>query len=289
MAEETDMSIKYNSLLVRIIIVIVFSAIFLGSYNLYLKQKSTAITDDMLLRQTTSFLIISAIKSSLGIIEGSTVGGEISGIIVSAESNLQVGDIVQAPYDLVDFIWKILLYGIVIITFIKILFVANLTDLGIYIYLLGLILYFLQLTMLKASILVHLAKKIIIIGLVISLFIPLTLLISYNITDLFTHNLEKDVSLQLKQVDNDWNSFRQQLSLKDLKKTSIVTVEFVNKLYKRMLSILVEYISILFIRFLLFPIITGLILYYLFKSVIKNLLFIGWKNEQFSSALQKNL
>lgn len=283
------MSIKYNSLLVRIIIVIVFSAIFLGSYNLYLKQKSTAITDDMLLRQTTSFLIISAIKSSLGIIEGSTVGGEISGIIVSAESNLQVGDIVQAPYDLVDFIWKILLYGIVIITFIKILFVANLTDLGIYIYLLGLILYFLQLTMLKASILVHLSKKIIIIGLVISLFIPLTLLISYNITDLFTHNLEKDVSLQLKQVDNDWNSFRQQLSLKDLKKTSIVTVEFVNKLYKRMLSILVEYISILFIRFLLFPIITGLILYYLFKSVIKNLLFIGWKNEQFSSALQKNL
>ncbi|MCH7549547.1 MAG: hypothetical protein IH969_08455, partial [Candidatus Krumholzibacteriota bacterium] len=68
--------------------------------------------DDTLERDMVTFLLITAVKASLAMIEGSNVG-------VGFE--LQVGDIVQPAYDYVDFFWRAFLYAFMVLGFYKLL------------------------------------------------------------------------------------------------------------------------------------------------------------------------
>jgi len=65
-------------------------------------------------KSTTIFLSLSAIKAFTAVIEGSQVG-------ISAIGNfsLQVGDIVQSLYDIIDIMWKISFLGVVSLTIQK--------------------------------------------------------------------------------------------------------------------------------------------------------------------------
>jgi len=87
----------------------VLLGIFLLLLILYvlLKGPSLDLTRYTLERQSGSFLLVSTLKSSLAMIEGSDIG---------IGFRLEVGDIVQSTYDLVDFTWKMLLYGILLIS-----------------------------------------------------------------------------------------------------------------------------------------------------------------------------
>ena len=104
----------------------VLLGIFLLLLVLYglLKGPSIDLTQYTLNRQSGSFLLVSTLKSSLAIIEGSDIG---------IGFRLEVGDMIQATYDLVDFTWKMLLYGILLITFSKIFHESNLVDVGMYV------------------------------------------------------------------------------------------------------------------------------------------------------------
>ena len=97
----------------RIIQVLILLAVFavLVVMYMFIKSPSLDLTKFTLERQSKSFLLVSTLKSSLAMIEGSDVGFGF---------RLEVGDIVQSTYDLVDFTWKMLLYGILLITFSKI-------------------------------------------------------------------------------------------------------------------------------------------------------------------------
>ncbi len=63
-------------------------------------------------RTLSGFLLLSAIKSSLAMLEGSTVG---------IGFNLQVGDLVQSVYDYVDIAWKAVLAGGTALVILKLL------------------------------------------------------------------------------------------------------------------------------------------------------------------------
>jgi len=255
------------------IMLIVVAIIVIIAYYYFLKPEAISVTDESLVRQTTSFMIISAIKSTLSVIEGSTIGGEVSALVLSAESNLQAGDIVQAPYDFIDFIWRILLYSIFAITLFKMLFLTNLTDLGLYMFFLGiLLLNMILLFKLKLPALRIFLKKLIILGALLSLILPTIIIVSAKAADLTIYNIEKNISSKLRGLEQEWKDFRNQISVKDLKRSAQFTLDFLNSLYKQSLLILIEYISLIVVKFLFFPIITALIIYYIFNNLGKILL-----------------
>lgn len=77
----------------------------LATYNAIYLEKAQQ-------RTLSGFLILSAIKSSLAMLEGSTVG---------IGFNLQVGDLVQSVYDYIDVAWKAVLAGGTAIVILKLL------------------------------------------------------------------------------------------------------------------------------------------------------------------------
>ena len=111
----------------RALFLLLIFGVLLGIYWL-LKSPALDTTKFTLERQSASFLLVSTLKSSLAMIEGSDVG---------IGFRFEVGDIVQSTYDLVDFTWKMLLYGILLITFSKIFFESNVINIGLYILGLG--------------------------------------------------------------------------------------------------------------------------------------------------------
>jgi len=69
------------------------------------------LVDETLERDQATFLVLSGIKTSLAMIEGSSVGVGFS---------LEVGDIVQPAYDYVDFFWRVFLYAFLVMGTYKI-------------------------------------------------------------------------------------------------------------------------------------------------------------------------
>jgi hypothetical protein len=96
-----------------------------------LNEKAIGLIDEALVRDQVTFLAISAIKASLAIVEGSTVGIGIE---------VQVGDIVQPAYDYIDFFWEMFLYAFMVMGFYKLLLETELLYMGIPIIGAGLIL-----------------------------------------------------------------------------------------------------------------------------------------------------
>jgi len=102
----------------------VFANDFVARITLYdaLNQNTGALIDDALEENQITFLGLSAIKASMALIEGSSVG---------LGFKLEVGDIIQPAYDYVDFFWRIFLYAFLIMGFYKILLDTGLLSLGI--------------------------------------------------------------------------------------------------------------------------------------------------------------
>jgi len=151
---------------------------------LYVSIKGPAldITDFTLERQSASFLVVSTLKSSLAMIEGSDIG---------VGFRLEVGDIIQSTYDLVDFTWKILLYGILLITFSKIMFESDLINIGLYILAAGFLLYVssLFIQQYKEKIL-SIGAGVIIAGMIISFYIPVSTLVSFRTCEYFVGHID---------------------------------------------------------------------------------------------------
>jgi hypothetical protein len=134
----------------------------------YLNTQALDLTQDALDRNLKSFLSVSAIKAVVALIEGSTVGMGFQ---------LQVGDLVQPAYDYIDFVWKLLLYSLLILGFYHLLLQTGILTVGIQI--IGLGLLFWGAAMLYP--LSHLdarawARRLVLLGVLVAFVVPLALL-----------------------------------------------------------------------------------------------------------------
>ena len=77
-----------------------------------LSDSNRAYLDESFDRSMKGFLVLSAIKGGLAVLEGSEVG---------VGFNLEVGDIVQSVYDYVDVAWKTALAGGTILLLIQLI------------------------------------------------------------------------------------------------------------------------------------------------------------------------
>ena len=231
------------------------AAILIGIFGLLvifyvlIKGPSLNLTQYTLKRQSASFLLVSTLKSSLAMIEGSDIG---------IGFRLEVGDIIQSTYDLVDFTWKMLLYGILLITFSKIFHESHLVDVGMYILGIGFIVRIAPLFLHQhREKLLSLGSGIIIAGLITSFYIPVSTIVSFRACEYFVDHIEKDLDRQMNSVMEDWEAFKQDFSLKEFRTSIHSSAQFVKELFLKLTRILITYTCLIIIRYLMFPVIVA--------------------------------
>jgi hypothetical protein len=87
-----------------------------------LNKTTIEVLDETLATDLKTFLIISAVKSGMALIEGTRVG---------VGFDVEVGDVIQPAYDYIDFIWEVFLYALVVLGFYKILMETGFLSIGI--------------------------------------------------------------------------------------------------------------------------------------------------------------
>jgi hypothetical protein len=247
----------------RITQALILSSIFLALIILYMliKSPSLNLTQFTLERQSKSFLLVSTLKSSLGMIEGSDVG---------IGFRLEIGDIVQSTYDLVDFTWKMLLYGILMITFSKIFYESDLIDIGIYILAAGFTIRIFSLFVrVHKEKIVSAGSGVIVAGLIVSFYIPVSTFVSFRACEYFVDHIEKDLDEQMEAVLKDWERFKSEFSLRKLTDSVHSAAEFTKELFLKLTRILVTFTVLVIIRYLVFPLIVAYGFFIISKMFLK--------------------
>jgi len=223
-------------------------SVLLGIY-FAIQTPALETTQFTLKRQSGSFLLISTLKSSLSIIEGSDIG---------IGFRLEVGDIVQSALDLVDFTWKIVLYGILLITFSKIFLESNLIHIGVFIltagFVVNLIGLFVQPYREKA---LSAGSGIIVFGLIVAFYVPVSTLVSFRACEYFVSHIETDLDRQMEDVLEEWERFKTKFSSKELETPIQTAASYVKELFLKLTQILIAYTVLIIIRYLFFPIIVA--------------------------------
>ena len=250
---------RRKTVLRALLLVLVFM-VLLAVYWL-LKSPALDTTKFSLERQSASFLLVSTLKSSLAMIEGSDVG---------IGFRFEVGDIVQSTYDLVDFTWKMLLYGILLITFSKIFFESNLINIGPYILGLGFFLrmmgFFVKRQQEKF---LAVGSGVIVAGLIVSFYIPVSTLVSYRACEYFVDHIEEDMDGQMQEVLRDWEQFKTDFSLREMKASIASAAGFMRELFLKLTRILITFTCLMIIRYLLFPMIVAYGFFIISKAFLK--------------------
>lgn len=243
------------------------AAVLLGIFALLLllyvtiKGPSLDLTKYTLERQSGSFLLVSTLKSSLAVIEGSDIG---------IGFRLEVGDIIQSTYDIVDFTWKILLYGILLITFSKIFHESNMVNIGMYILGAGIVLRIVSLFLESyKEKMMALGSGMIIAGLIISFYIPVSTIVSFRACEYFVDHIEKDLDEQMESVLKDWEAFKEKFSLSEVTTSIQAGAQFVKELFLKLTRILITYTCLIIIRYLLFPVIVAYGFFIISRAFLK--------------------
>ena len=232
----------------RAFLLLLVFVVLLSAYWL-LKSPALDTTKLTLERESASLLMVSTLKSSLAMIEGSDVGIGL---------RVEVGDIVQSTYDLVDFTWKMLLYGILLTTFSKIFFESDLINVGAYLLGLGFFIYILGLFIRRyREKAISLGAGVIVAGLIVAFYIPVSTLVSFRACEYFVDHIEKDMEQQMKVVTEDWEHFKSDLSLREIRTSMATAAVFVKELFLKLTSILITFTCLMIIRYLLFPMIVA--------------------------------
>lgn len=226
-----------------------------------IKGPSQDLTRYTLERQSASFLLVSTLKSSLAMIEGSDIG---------IGFRFEVGDIIQSTYDLVDFTWKMLLYGILLITFSKIFHESNLVDLGIFILGAGFAIRIASLFFERyREKMISIGSGVIVAGLIASFYVPVSTVVSFRACEYFVDHIEKDLDAQLEAVIEDWEQFKADISLTEYRSTLRSGAQFLKELFLKLTRILITYTCLIMIRYLLFPVVVAYGFYVICKSFLK--------------------
>ena len=251
---------------------IVFILLVIGAAWLYptLKQRAADIIDQSLKTQTAAFVSLSVLKSSIDIIEGSSVqGGWTLGLNVTAD--VEVGDVAQSLYDFVDFAWTLSLYGLLIGTFYKIILAVNLTDLGLYCGAFGLLMYLVGLLGRRREGVIRFGKIFFTAGVLVAVFIPAVLLISFHGADYLAQSIQKNIDRDISNLGRRWEGIKERLSLAEVRDSFHQAAAGLKDLLVDMVIVFLQYTCVLILKFFLFPFVTMYLLYQTLAVVLA-----GW-------------
>ena len=245
-------------------------------YTLLVDSAKSLIDESMLDNQRT-FLVISAVKASLALVEGSTVG-------VGVE--VQVGDLIQPAYDYVDYFWKVFLTAFVIMGFYKILLDAGILTMGFPILAVGLIVLaisnFVPGNRWNAR---SLARKLILIGILMTHAVPLALLASDQISTIYVAELkgqhQENIASFQRELDvarTDFLALKEELSLLNpgvslerIETRLIALASTIASAFQLTFLSFMYFVLIVLVEMLILPFCTAFILYQVGRRLLDGL------------------
>ena len=243
-----------------------------------INERAVDLIDETLMRDQVTFLVITAIKTSLAVIEGSTVG---------VGFQLQVGDIVQPAYDYVDFFWRAFLYAFLVMGFYKLLLETELLLLGIGLVGIGLMLLGLALGRPIPQLELRLwGKRCVLLGILMAYIAPLSLLLTHVLSERYTKEIRDKHYETIQAFDNELDAaatefleFRTQISLlqpgrslDELKTSMLRVANRVGETFRLSLLAFLYYVLVIMFELLFFPLLSALILYKFTQLALDRLL-----------------
>ena len=232
-----------------------------------LNDHAIALLDDTLERDMATFLLITAVKASLAMIEGSSVG-------VGFE--LQVGDIVQPAYDYVDFFWRAFLYAFMVLGFYKLLLETELLFLGIVLIGIGFMLSGVALAATVPRLDLRLwSRRCILLGILVAYVAPLSLLLTdvlsqryttslkdkhYDAINAFNVQLERS-AIEFLQLKEKISILQPSLSFDEIQSGMLRIVNRIGEAFRLSLLAFLYYVLIILFELLVFPLLSAVILY----------------------------
>ena len=224
-------------------------------------------TASALERDRDAFLVVSGVKASLALLEGSSVG-------VGVE--VQVGDIVQPAYDYIDFFWRVFLYAFLVLGFYQLLLETGLLLLGLN--LLGLGAAVLGVGWLHPnapSWLARVGKRCVLIGVLIAYVAPFSIVISESLNERYIHTLKAHHLEAMEAYRNELDgasaqffALRQRISvlrpgdsLDEIRTGLLRIAEGVYEAFQLSLTAFLFYVLTVLFELVVFPLLSALILY----------------------------
>ncbi len=244
-------------------------------------EVSHDIVEDALKNNAKAFVVVSGIKAMIAIIEGSTTG------IVFL--SIEIGDSVQSVYDFVDYIWKVLLYGLFILSLYAIILETELLEFGTIIMGAAFLLFAFYMafpaevekkpwkdvvrTLQKYSL--PAAKIILFLGLLIAYLAPLSILSSFSLKRYVIESAKQRKVEQMRELEKefgelkeDFLSLRATLSLAypmesfdRLRAGMDARSEKLRAVFDTALLIFLSYSALVFTEIVLFPLLMAFALY----------------------------
>lgn len=166
-------------------------------------RAATERVDAALERNQDTFLVLSAAKAAVAVVEGSGVG-------VGFE--LQIGDVVEPVLDLLDFFWRLLLFSLLLLGAYKLLMETGILSLGIAALGAALLLWGSGLLRPEWRRWLHAgARGLALIGLVVAYLVPAALLATHWLTSTYTRALEQRYRSEIASFGADLRQVRDAL------------------------------------------------------------------------------
>jgi hypothetical protein len=243
--------------------------------------KALGIVDDTLAENVRTFAVVSGIKAGLAVIEGSTMGA----VIVTVE----IGDLAQPVYDFVDYVWKILLYALLMLSLYKFVLEFGLLSFGVRIFGIGFVLWGIHLLAFQdkeetsrphiyqviREYLPILTRVAILSGLLLAYLAPITVIASHSLEGFLTEPVKERESeaigrfeRQFDRVKEEFLSVREDISITHPMQSSdqvrtrmrLIGNTLLNS-FNSSMHVFLYYLVILFVEIIVFPLMTAFILY----------------------------
>ncbi|MFP6583169.1 MAG: hypothetical protein VCD00_11535 [Candidatus Hydrogenedentota bacterium] len=242
-----------------------------------LTESSLALIDESMLDNQKTFLVFSAIKASLALIEGSTVGVGIE---------VQVGDLIQPAYDYVDFFWKVFLYAFVILGSYKILLETGLLTLGFPLIGIGCLIMATSVafptTKWNATLL---ARNLMLIGLLVCYVLPLSLLATDELSVRYVDELKEQHRESISQFNTQLESTQDKFlavkgeisilkpaeSIDRVQNAMVVLMQSIAETFQLTLMSFMYFVLIVLFELLVLPLSTALVLYLVSKRILNGI------------------
>ncbi len=250
---------------------------YLTGYDLLNASAATSI-DDALQKNAYVFLGVSSVKAGMAVIEGSSIG---------VGFDIQIGDLVQSVYDYVDYIWKVLLYGLTILAFYKMLLETGFLAVGIKIIGAGFVLWAVAALWPKRKrTFTRVGLRVISLGALVAYIVPLSLLATDLFGSVYIEPLKDKnrtqvfaVVQQFERTKIEFNMLREKLSLLNpgesldqLKQGLTRTSTSLTNLLNESLLMFIQYAALLFFELLFFPFLSAFVLYKMVQIALGRML-----------------
>jgi hypothetical protein len=232
-----------------------------------LTSHSMGLIDETLQRDQATFLVITAIKTSLAVIEGSTIG---------VGFQLEIGDIAQPAYDYVDFFWEMFLYAFLVMGFYKILLETGLLELGFAFAGIGLGLLAVSLVApARQAVLWRWGKRALLGGLLFTYAVPIALVATNALADRYLSAIRDQHVKKITSLENELDTLAIRFTLMRSEINLLQPGESFEKLKEGMLGIVRQagatiqsgltaflyYILVIAFEIIFFPFASAYILY----------------------------